>query len=410
MPKLTAVQEAPLLFAVFLDLVGFGMVIPDVQTRLETFGANGGQIGIVLSSYFLMQIIASPRWGRYSDKVGRKPVLVACGVLSALSLLAYAFADTVPLILASRVLAGLAAANTVVAQAYLADTQADERERTAALGRMSAAIMAGLMLGPVLGGWLASVGGNYLLGLVAAAASGLSAVWITLVIPRIPPTVPSKTDDVTARREILSLLRDIPPLRPLLGLAMVSFVALACLEGTFGRLIRHTLDFGPRQFGLIFGYESLLGVLVPSVILGWATKRWHLPVGVLLGGGFLLQSIGLALTPYAPSLGALFAVSTLYGLGAGIATPTLNAECSKATPEERQGEMFGLLQGARSTGFLIGPTVGGILFDWRPEAPYLVAGGTLLLVAITVIVSLHREKPEDIPDHSHRSRTDKTGK
>lgn len=383
--RAAVLRDSPLLFAIFLDLVGFGMVIPDVQTRLEGFGASGLMIGLVLSSYFLMQIIASPRWGRYSDRVGRKPVLVACGSLSALSLLAYAFASTIPLISVSRVLAGLAAANTVVAQAYIADAKSDEEERTAAMGRVGAEITAGLMLGPVLGGWLSSVGGNHLLGLVAAFASGMGALWIAFALPRVPPANPSKISAV--HRGGLSLLRDVPPLRPLLCLASASFLALACLEGTFGRLIHRKLGMGPPQFGLIFGYESLLGVMVQSVVLAWVEKRLHVRPRTLIGGGFALQGIGLGLTPFAPSLAALFGASTLYGFGAGVANPTLNARCSEATPEERQGEMFGLLQGARSAGFLVGPTLGGLLFDWRPEAPYIAAGAVLLGASVAAALS-----------------------
>jgi MFS family permease len=377
-------REAPLLFAIFLDLAGFGMVIPDVQTRLESFGAGGGLIGGVLSSYFLIQVIVSPLWGRYSDRVGRKPVLVVCGLLSALSLLLYAFAHSVPLILASRLLAGFAAANTVAAQAYIADSNANEERRTEAMGRVGAAITAGLMLGPVLGGWLSSVGGNRLLGFAAAFASGLGALWIALALPHI---LPKPEEEKEERRGALSLLRDAPKLRLLLGLAVISFLALACLEGTFGRLIRHNLGLGPREFGVIFSYESLLGVIVQSVILAWLTKRWHLRPRLLLGSGFTLQAIGLSLTPFAPSLMALFGCSTLYGLGAGVGNPTLNAQCSEATPKERQGEMFGLLQGARSMGFLIGPTLGGVLFDWRPESPYLIAGFVLLLGAVTACIA-----------------------
>ncbi|MBC7808215.1 MAG: MFS transporter [Akkermansiaceae bacterium] len=380
-------REAPLLFAIFLDLIGFGMVIPDVQTRLEAFGAPGWQIGLVLSSYFLFQIIASPLWGRYSDRIGRKPVLVICGILSAASLLAYAFADTVPFILASRILAGLAAANVVAAQAYLADANRDEGQRTAAMGRVGAAITAGLMLGPALGGYLSDLGGNYLLGLVAATASGLGALWIALVVPHVPPVVPLASVSRTASPFVgVSLLRDVPRLRPLLILASVAFLALACLEGTFGRLIRLKLGLGPREFGFIFGYESLLGVLGQLFLLGWITTRLRPEPKTLLGFAFVLQAIGLSLTPFAPSLFALFAISTIYAIGAALTNPTINGLCSAATPKERQGEMFGLLQGARSAGFLLGPTFGGILFDWRPESPYLVAGGILLVSAALLFV------------------------
>ena len=251
------------------------------------------------------------------------------------------------------------------------------------MGRVGAAITAGLMLGPALGGWLAGIGGNRLLGLAAAGASGVGALWIVFALPSVVPLAPTQVAPEASRRvrwHGLSLLRDAPRLRPLLVLAAVSLLALACLEGTFGRLIHRRLGFGPSEFGLIFSYEALLGVLVQSALLAWATKR--LSSGVLLRGGFVLQGTGLALTPFAPGLAALFGCSTLYGLGAGVANPTLSARCSAAAPSDRQGEMFGLLQMARSTGFLIGPTLGGLLFDWQPAAPYLLAGLALLTASV----------------------------
>lgn len=373
-------RDAPLLFAIFLDLVGFGMVIPDIQTRLETFGARGWLIGLVLSSYFLVQILVSPLWGRVSDRVGRKPVLVVCGALSTLSMLAYGLANNIWLLLASRIFAGFAAANVVVAQAYIADTSPDDAARTAAMGRVGAAITAGLMLGPALGGLLAGRGGNSLLGFVAAFAAGLGTLWILLAVKSAPPVAP--TGDKIRPALNLSILRDAPDLRPLFTLAAVAYLALACLEGTFGRLIRLKLGYGPEQFGLIFGYESLLGVLVQSFLLAWATQK--LPPRTLLAIAFILQGIGLALTPFAPHLAALFAISTFYAIGVGVANPTLSSLSSRATPSDRQGEMFGLLQGTRSLGFLVGPTLGGLLFDWNPNAPYLMAGVVLLLAAFLV--------------------------
>ena len=98
--------------------------------------------------------------------------------------------------------------------------------------------------------------------------------------------------------------------------------------------------------------------------------------------GYGLQGIGLGLTPFAPNLAWLFAYSTLYAVGAGVANPTINALCSAVTPSDRQGEMFGLLQAARSVGFLLGPLLGGILFDWRPEAPYVLAAAVMLVAGL----------------------------
>lgn len=392
---MTRPTQLALYFAVFLDLAGFGMVIPDIQTRLEAQGASGAGIGAILSAYFLVQIVASPLWGRLSDRIGRKPVLVVCGGLSALSLLAYAFAHSPLAVLASRLLAGAAAANVVVAQAYLTDSVGGEESeraalRTMLLGRIGAATTAGLILGPAIGGWLAGTGGNLLLGLVAASASGLGALCVAAVVPAVPPQAARPNTEGGAGRPVrgwlpdLSLLADAPRLKPLLALAAVALFALACLEGTFGRLIRQRLGLGPQEFGLIFGYEALLAVVVQTALLRLLTAR--VGARALLVGAYALQAVGLALTPFAPSLGPLFGCSTFYAIGSGAAGPTVNALCAEAAPPERQGEAFGLVQAARSAGFLLGPTVGGALFDWQPEAPYLLAGVTLLIAAVRVMM------------------------
>ncbi len=191
-------HEPPLLFAIFLDLVGFGMMFPDVQLRAERYGATGWLIGIVLASYYLVQMIASPLWGRLSDRISRKTVLVLCGSLSVGSMVIYALGQTLGAMLFSRIVAGVGAANVVIAQAYLSDSS-EEATRATAQGRMSAAISAGLVLGPVIGGVLAYRGGNFLLGMVAATASGIGLLWI---IVAVPAGVSSRKLGGTPKREI----------------------------------------------------------------------------------------------------------------------------------------------------------------------------------------------------------------
>jgi MFS family permease len=371
------IHNTPLYLAVFLDLAGFGMVLPDIQTRLESFGAHGGIIGATLAVYFLTQMLVSPLWGNLSDKWGRKPILLVCGSLSAASMVVYALAHSVPMLFFSRILAGFAAANVVVAQAYLADTTSD-RERTKVMGRVGMATTAGLILGPALGGWLAERGGNFLTGSVAAIASSVGVLWIALGVPMSPP----REQRMMSARPSLSLLREFPALRGLFLLSTIAYFVLACLEGTFGRLLRARFGYGPGEFGLIFGYEALLGVLVQGFVLPRLSQRFA-PVPIL-SLAYALQGLGLGMTPFVPNLAGLFLASTLFAPGVGLASPMLNSLCSAATPSERQGEMFGLLQAVRSFGFLIGPILGGLLFDWKPPAPYVLAGGVALTVSLLV--------------------------
>jgi MFS family permease len=371
-------QECPILMALFLDLTAFGMVFPDVQLHARELGASGVVIGLLLASMFLVQMVASPPWGVLSDRVGRKAVFLGCTCLSAGSWVVYAFSSSLWLILASRVLAGLAAANVVVGQAYLADISSEET-RSAAMGRVGAAISGGLILGPALGMQLAARRGTEALGLVAAGCSGV-AVLVALFMSRS-----ARRSDARSESKLgfnFGLLRDNAELRSLVVLATVAWFALATLEGTFGRLITEHYQLPETIFGDIFSMESLLGAVVQGLVLGWVVsklkERWTLRVG------FFLVGVGLLLTPFAPAVWVLFMVSGLYSIGSALANPTLNSSASSLVGEERQGELFGLLQGTRSIGFLVGPALGGALFDWRPQAPYLLAGSVGLLACLLV--------------------------
>ncbi len=407
-------REWPLLFAIFLDLVGFGMAFPDIQLRAEQFAKDQGVrepflgllIGFVLTIYFVAQIFASPRWGSLSDRVGRKRVLLICTALSALSMVSYAFAHSIWLILLSRVLAGLAAANVVVGQAYIADVTPDEA-RSAAMGRVSAAISTGLILGPALGGYLAKAGGNYLMGIVAASASTLSLIWIWIGVPDRPPTEerkPGKNPVIDLR-----LLQEFPALKGFLGVIAVSWFALACLEGTFGRLIKSKLGYGSQEFGIIFSYEALLGVIVSGLLLAWITKRFP-NERKLLRWGFLIQGLGLGFTPFAREIASTWSItpidgafiylllcSTFYGLGVAITGPMINAICSHLTPDSRQGELFGLMQATRSIGFLLGPILGGFLFDLSNESPYILAGA-VSVAALLILPDPAKARASATPD------------
>ena len=379
-------REWPLLFAVFLDLVGFGMAFPDLQFRAEILLKNAGVatdwigfgIGALLASYFAVQMLASPRWGKLSDRLGRKPVLLVCTGLSACSMLSYAFAQSWEMILLSRVLAGMAAANVVVANAYFADIY-PSGQREAVMRRVGGAVSLGLFAGPAIGGYLAETGGSRLMGFVAAIASFVSFLWILFGVPSAMPVPKSEAPKI---RPKLNVLFSSPQLTRLCAVTVLSWFALACLDGTFGRLIHQKLGYGQREFGLIFSYESILGTVVTWFILKSLQKRFSR--AILLRVSLLLQAVGLALTPFAPSLLFLFFASTLYAFGSGCANPTINTACSDLAPADRQGELFGAMQAARSIGFLIGPMVGGKLFDMQPEAPYLLAGVAATIAAILI--------------------------
>lgn len=368
------VSAWPLIIAVALDMMGFAMIIPDIQLRAEGLGTPGWMIGAILASTFIIQFLVSPWWGARSDRLGRKNVFLFCTSLSALSMALYALADAPAWLLLSRILAGFGAANIAVAQASVVDGESHE-DRTPALARLSAAQNFGMILGPGLGGWIASSIGSAQLGWIAC---GLSALGVVIVALRGQfPAV----DEVSTRRPFGfgALLKSFPHLVPLVVLAAIAWFSLSALEGTFGRLLKAEWGYGSFEFGLLFSFESALILIIQAVLLTLITKRFK-PRTILVAG-YSFQGLGLALTPFSPGLAVLFVCSGLYAFGVSIANPTVNALCSEQVPDDRQGELFGVLQSARSVGFALGPLLGGVLFDWERAAPYLLAGCVCLLAA-----------------------------
>lgn len=378
-------SQLPLILAVGLDMTGFGMIIPDIQTRAEAFlrtekwnlppgVSEGVVIGLILASMFIVQFVVSPIWGGKSDRLGRKNVFVACTLLSAGSMAVYAMAGTAALLLASRVIAGFGGANVAVAQASIADST-DGKSRSVGLGYLSAAQSTGLIAGPFFGGVIARLFGSNVLGWVAMALSlaGVAAVVLWGEF--------AQAEKVSTRRKFGfgPLIRDFPRLLPLVVLAGAAWFALATLEGTFGRLLNATWGYDEFHFGLLFGFESVVGLVVQGLLLKWLIGM--LPERWLLWAGYVLQGVGLAATPFVPNLAGLFAASLCYAFGVSVANPTVNGLCSKSVSEDRQGEVFGVLQSARSIGFMLGPLIGGALFDHWNALPYLVAGAVCASVA-----------------------------
>lgn len=390
LPRPTSRAEGILLLCVLLDLLGFGMIIAEFQLFAEAMVPAGWPVGVIvgaiLASTFIVQVWASPRWGAWSDRVNRRYAFVTVNAISGSSMILYALSQNLPMLLASRLLSGIGAANVAIAQAYVTGMHTGPA-RTAALGRLSAAINAGLILGPGLGGFISHQFGHGTVGLVAGGFSLAGTLVAAFALPDSPP----KPSEDSAPRRIgnIAILREFPDLRPLVLVATVAWLSLATLEGTFLRLIHHLFNYDSREFGLIFSYESLLGFLIAGFLLPVLIKR--LGERNLLRAAYLSQGLGLVLNPFAgvfglPPLLMLFAASTVYAFGSSCANPTINGLASQLLPEARHGELFGLLQSTRSFGFVVGPIVGGAIFDIQPAAPYIFAGLVCLIAAILVRV------------------------
>ncbi|GIV19202.1 MAG: tetracycline resistance MFS efflux pump [Armatimonadota bacterium] len=372
-------------FTIFLDLLGFGLIIPQLQYYADAFHATPAFIGMIQAIYSLMQFLFAPFWGRLSDRVGRRPVLLVSIAGSVVSYILFALARDAWTIFFSRLLAGITAANLSAAQAYISDITPPQ-ERTRAMGLIGAAFGVGFILGPAVGGLLGTWGGNFAIGMggaILASMNWLSAFW------RLPESLSPEKRRRTGEWYALPL-RDLPRILaiPHVGLlALVLFVAvfaIANLESTFVLLAKHRYGLDQRECGYLFAYLGMMGVVVQGGLVGRLSARFG--ENRLLLGGYLMQVPALLLIPFMPSTGWLLVALAMMAVGGGVAGPSLNSLLSKLAPADRRGEVFGVTQSLGSLARVFGPAWGGWSFGHLGMgAPYVTAAMLMLFASAMVM-------------------------
>jgi multidrug resistance protein len=375
-----------LIFAtVFIDLIGFGIVIPLLPVFAEKFGAGGFMVGLLLMSYSLMQFFFTPFWGRLSDNVGRRPILLISLAASAGGYLLWGFAGSLWMLFASRIVAGFGNANIAVAQAYIADVTTAEH-RAKGMGLIGAAFGLGFVLGPAIGGLCAAYGGFHVAGFVAAAFSLLDLVFTFFFLPEPPQRSQAAHERFVLEPSFYWKTLTSERLRVCLAIFFISTFAFANMEATLVLLTEHQYRFTPRDNGLMFAYIGLVMVFVQGGLIGRLARRFGEQKLVVLGS--LLVLVGLLGTPSAASVPLLYLALGLLAVGSGINSPANQSILSRLAPADAQGGVLGVGQSLATLGRILGPIVGGASFQYLGMAsPYYigaaamaVAGGLALLL------------------------------
>jgi DHA1 family tetracycline resistance protein-like MFS transporter len=388
---------------ILLDLVGFGMILPHLTFYAQEFHATPIQIGLLFSSYSLTQLLFAPLRGRLSDRVGRRPVLLASITGSALSYVLFALAPSYAVLLLARSLSGVAAANYAIAQAYMADVSAPE-ERSKAMGLVGAAFGLGFVLGPALGGVLAQLSGLSpgleRLGprLVPLAAAALSALNLVVAFTSLPESLSPELRRQAAGRKGswmgFSDLRAVWRAAPMRGLMVLFFLVMFCfsiMETTLALFCQARFGFGARETSWLFVYVGVVLVIVQGGLLGRLVKRFG--ERRLILSGIVLMAAGLALLPVGPHLWFLFLSLLLLAAGQGVHNPSTMGLLSRLTDEGSQGGIIGLSRSFGALARILGPPAGTWIFAAAGAGwPFWTAGG-LMLVALAVALSVLREVP-----------------
>ena len=344
-----------LFLVVFLDLIGFGMIIPVFPFYAQKVGVDPASVIFFLGLYSLGQLVGAPIWGTLSDRIGRRPVLLITLLANAAASWMLAYSDNGLFLGFSRVVAGLAAGNISAAYAYTTDITNDET-RPKALGILGSAFGLGFILGPALGGMLAGTNPNDVgaLARVAHGAAILSLVAFVLTLFKLPESLPvEKRSQKGAPRASLASHFRRPILRDLLMSTIVVVAAVALFQSTLALFAADRLGVGPRALGWIYGFVGVISVAVQAGIIGALTRRFG--AASLTRAGALLIAIGLACIPPVHSLALLLVALALFGVGSALFNPSMSGLVAATAEPHERGSVLGAYQSAASMGRVIGP-------------------------------------------------------
>ncbi len=383
---------AVLLLVVFINLVGFGVVIPLLPFYAKAMNAAPWQVTTMFAAYSLGQFFGEPFWGRLSDRIGRRPVLMATILANAIAYVALAFAPNIWIAMLVRLAGGFGSGNISTIQGYMADVTPPEK-RAGRMGLLGSAFGAGFVIGPSLGGLLAhpSAGqiGFQIPLFVAAGMAALAALGVILFVAESrAPSGPGLKQP--GRREALGQAAAHPILSRVLLVTLVSTGAFAGMESIFGLWANVRFAWGPREVGLCFAVIGVIASLGQGVLTGRLARRFG--EGRVLTTGLSIIAVSLLATPFAPYPGLAIVAVGCTAFGQSLVFPCVAALISRASPPDRQGQMLGLNMAAGSLARIGGPLLAGPLFGLAAGGPYWF-GAALMIPAVAFAVTIvHRTK------------------
>lgn len=371
---------------VFIDLVGFGIVIPILPLYAEEYGPSPLVFGLLMASFSIMQFIFAPILGRLSDRVGRRPVLLVSLVGSAVGYVLFGLAGSLGMLFASRIIDGISGGNISTAHAVISDITGPE-DRARGMGLIGAAFGLGFIFGPAIGALLVTVA-PWMPGIAAAVASTIAFL---LVLTRLPETLDTSAK-VRVRKHPLDprgLVRTMSD--PLMGLCMLmgfcTIFAFANFETTFAQFAKLRFGFDISTIAWLFVYAGVLGAVVQGGLIGKLSRQFG--EARLIIGGTLLSCLALGCLPYAPGAGPLLAILAVLALGQGVAHPSLSALTSKLATADEMGGVMGVFQGMASLARIAGPfwaevAYGRLGFAWpfRTGSVFMAVACGMAVVAL----------------------------
>jgi MFS family permease len=381
-----------LFLTVLLDLLGFGLVVPFLPGVARQLGASDFVATAVAAAFSVMQFLFIPLWGRLSDRVGRRPVLLWSIGASIFGMGLLAFASSLPMLILARLWSGIATANIAVAQAYIADVTTPET-RARGMGLLGMGFGLGFIIGPFVGGELSRL---HVLGHEGAAAAllaaGLAVVNLVLAFATLPESLtPERRGHGRARAFLLDLegLREIgrfPGVRVAILIGFLTVFFFSGLEVTFRLFTMDAFGMSVVQTGRLFGFVGIVAVIVQGGLI----HRLSRVLGEvrLVRAGLVLGALGFFLDGLSPSVGPwfLYLASAVVAFGNGMYTPSLSSYVSRQAGAEAQGLTLGVQQSLGALARVVGPLTGGLIYEtFGMRGPYYVGAVGMLAAAVIAL-------------------------
>ncbi|WII70615.1 MFS transporter [Bdellovibrio sp. 22V] len=390
---------AIIFFTVFLYLVGFGVVIPVIPILSRNFGATALQTGLLLSVYSLMQFLFSPFWGRLSDRLGRRPILLFCLFGEGLSYILFAWARSLEWLFIARILAGFFGASLSTASAYISDIT-PKHERSKGMALIGAAFGLGFVIGPALGGGLA-VWGHH----ISAEPhfdTSFSAYWVAALcfanflfgLKFLTESLSEKSESAEKKKRfsIMWHYLNVKTVGSLMTVFMLASLAMSSMEATLILFMGEKFQWDVKQVSFGFAYIGVIivftqGFLVRRLIPKWGERK-------VLRLGLISFALGLTCIAIASSIPVMAVAMTLLSIGNGLSNPSTLGSISLLTDAKEQGVTMGVTQSMASLGRIIGPALGGALYGSVAITAPFWASGLLAAIALIIVIKIYKLIPE----------------
>ncbi len=396
-------KKSPLLvifLVVFIDLVGFGIIIPLGPYLGTQVGATPFEIGLLMSIYSIMQFIFAPMWGRLSDRLGRRPIILTSLLGGAIAHTLYAYSDSVWMLFLGRGLAGFFGANISAAMAYIADVT-DKKNRSKGMGLIGAAFGLGFILGPPIGGFLGELGTNishnppFGLGFGALGASALCLMNFLLASKvlkeSLTPEIRSRLLKRESRFVMIKKFVTKETLGALLLIGFLATTAMANMESTLGLYVKDRWNWSLKQTGFAFAYIGMIHVFTQGFLIRKLMPK--LGEAKMMTIGLVLATIGFTGIAFVNSSTPLALTVTFLGFGMGVFNPSLMGSISLTANPEDQGAVMGVQQSFSALGRIIGPITGGWIYENIDRPASFIAAGFFALISLLVVIRLYPRLP-----------------